>query len=251
MWELDHIEGWAPKNWCFWTVVLEKTFESPLDHKEIQAVHPKGNQSWKFTGRTDAEADAPILWPLDAKNWLSGKDPDAGKDRRQEEKGTKEDEIVGWHHWLNGYEFGQTLGDGEGQGSLACCSPWGGKESDTTEQLNNNSSSSVPVVCSPTLADTWRNHTRATVPPPAPQVAAFSSPSCWSSPSEGLLQLLVADAGGGPVSCMSVCTGQHVFLQVSHKDCHSPTVPGKCISSFVFSPDTEHHRRMPWYRSSP
>ena len=105
MWELDYKENWAPKNWCFWTVVLEKTLESPLDCKEIQPVHPKGNQSWIFIGRADAEAETPVLWPPDAKNWLTGKDPDAGKDRRREEKGTTEDEMVGWHHQLNGHEF--------------------------------------------------------------------------------------------------------------------------------------------------
>ena len=136
MWELDHKEGWAPKNWCFWTVVLEKTPESPLDCKEIKLVNPQGNQSWIFIGRTDAEAEAPILWPPDAKNWLTGKDPDAGKDWRQEETGMTKDEMVGWHHRLNGHKFKQAPGNGEGQGSLVCCSPWGLKESDTTEQLN-------------------------------------------------------------------------------------------------------------------
>ena len=105
MWELDYKEGWVLKNWCFWTVVLEKTLESPLDCKEIQSVHSKGNQPWVFIGRTDAEAETPILWPPDAKNWLTGKDPDAGKDWKQEDKGTTEDEMVGWHHWLNGHEF--------------------------------------------------------------------------------------------------------------------------------------------------
>ena len=105
MWELDHKESWALKNWCFWTVVLEKTLESPLDCKEIQPVHPRGDQSWVFIGRTDAEAEAPILWPPDAKNWLIWKDPDAGKDWRREEKGTTEDEMVGWHHGLDGHEW--------------------------------------------------------------------------------------------------------------------------------------------------
>ena len=105
MWELDNKESWLPKNWCFWTVVLEKALESPLDCKEIQPVHPKGDQSWIFIGRTDTEAEAPILWPPDAKNWLIAKDPDAGKDWRQEERGMTEDEMVGWHHWLNGHEF--------------------------------------------------------------------------------------------------------------------------------------------------
>ena len=105
MWELDYKESWAPKNRCFWTVVLEKTLESPLDSKEIQPVSPKGNQSWIVTGRTDTEAETPILWPSDAKNWLTGKDPDAGTDWRQEEKGATEDEMVGWHHRLDGHEF--------------------------------------------------------------------------------------------------------------------------------------------------
>ena len=105
MWELDYKESWMPKNWCVWTVVLEKTPESPLDCKEIQTVHPKGNQSWIFIGRTDVEAETPILWLPDEKNWLTGKDPDPGEDGRWEEKGTTEDEMVGWHHWLNGHEF--------------------------------------------------------------------------------------------------------------------------------------------------
>ena len=121
MWEMGRKESWALKNWCFRTVVLEKTLESPLDCKEIQPVNPKGNQSWIFIGRTDAEPETPILWPPDAKNWLIGKDRDAGKDWRQE-KATTEDEMVGWHHRLNGHEFEQALEVGDGQGSLACCS---------------------------------------------------------------------------------------------------------------------------------
>ena len=124
------------KNWCFWTVVLQKTLESPLNSKEIKAVNPKGNQPWIFIGRTDAEAETPILWPPDVKNWLIWKDPDAGKDWSQEEKGTTEDEMVAWHHWFYGHEFEQAPGVGDGQGSLACCSPWGSNESDTTERLN-------------------------------------------------------------------------------------------------------------------
>ena len=116
---------------------VDKNLESPLDHKEIKPVISKGNQSWMFIGRTDAEAEGPILWPPDAKNWLLGKDPDAGKDRRQEEKGTTEDEMLVWHHWLNGHKFEQTPGDNEGQGSVVGCSPWGHKESDTTEWLNH------------------------------------------------------------------------------------------------------------------
>ena len=123
-------------NWCFWTVVLEKTLESPLDCKEIQQVNPKGNQSWIFIGKTNAEAEAPILRVPNVKNWLIWKDPDAEKDWNQEEKGTTEDKMVGWHHWLDGHEFEQALGAGDEQGSLVCCSPWGGKESDMTERLN-------------------------------------------------------------------------------------------------------------------
>ena len=136
MWELDYKEGLAPKNRCLCTVVLEKTLESFLDSKEIKLVNLKRNQPWIFIGRTTAEAEAPILWPPDAKSWLIGKDPEAGKDWRQEEKGTTEDEMVGWHHRLNGQEFEQAPGDGDGQGSLVCCSPWGHKESDRIEWLN-------------------------------------------------------------------------------------------------------------------
>ena len=125
MWELGYKESWALKNWCFWTVVLEKILEGPLDCKEVQPVHPIGNQSWIFTGRTDAKAETPILWPPNGKSWLIGKHPDAGKDWSWEEKGPTEDEMVGWHHWLDGHEFEQALGVGDEQGSLACCSPWG------------------------------------------------------------------------------------------------------------------------------
>ena len=135
MWELDYKESWAPKNWCFWTVVL-KTLESPLDCKEIQPVHPKGDQSWVFIGRSDVEAETPILWPPDEKSWLIWKDPDAGKDWGQEEKATTEDEMAGWHHQLDGHEFEWTPGVGDGQGGLACCGSWDRKELDTTERLN-------------------------------------------------------------------------------------------------------------------
>ena len=128
MWELECEEGWVTKNWCFWTVVLEKTLKSPLDCKEIQPVNPKGNQSWTLIGRTDAAPETPILWPPDVKNWLIWKDLNAGKDWRQEEKGTTtEGEMVGWHHWFDGHEFEQALGVGDGQGGLACCSAWGCK----------------------------------------------------------------------------------------------------------------------------
>ena len=135
MCKLDYKEDWVPKNWCFWIVVLEKTLESLMDCKEIKPVNTKGNESWIFIGETDAEAEAPILRPPDVKSRLTGKDPDDGKDWRHEEKGTTENEIVGWHHWLNGHEFKQAPGDAEGQGSLAWCNPWGCKESDTTDWL--------------------------------------------------------------------------------------------------------------------
>ena len=134
--ELDYKESWVPRNWCFWTVGLEKTLESPLDCKEIQPVHPKGNQPWIFIGKADAEAETPILWPPDVKNWFLRKDPDVGKDWRQEEKGSTEDEKVGWHHQLNGREFEWTPGVGDGQGGLVCCSPWGCRVLDTSEGLN-------------------------------------------------------------------------------------------------------------------
>ena len=133
MWQLDHKEGWAPKNWCFQIAVLEKTLECFLDGK-ITPVNPKENQSWMFIGRTDAEAEAPILWPPDVKSSFTGKDPDAGRDWGQEEKGMTEDETIEWRHWLNGHEFEQTLGDSEGQRSLACCSLCGCKELDTSKQ---------------------------------------------------------------------------------------------------------------------
>ena len=132
MWELDYKESWVLKNWCPKLWCWRRLLETPLDCKEIKL----GNQSWIFIERTDAEAEAPILWSSDAKNWVTGKDPDAWQDWRQEEKGTTEEEMVGWHHPLNGHEFEQGPGVGDGQESLACCSPWGHKESDTTEQLN-------------------------------------------------------------------------------------------------------------------
>ena len=143
MWELDHRESWAPKNWCFWNMVFENTLESPLDCKDIMPINPKGNQSWIFIGRTDAET--PILWPPYAKNWLIRKDPDAGNNWRQPpasplkaspSKGMTENEMVGWHHWLDGHEFEQAPGTGARQESLGCCNQWSHKESDMTERLN-------------------------------------------------------------------------------------------------------------------
>ena len=142
MWELDLKDSWVVKNWCFWTVELEKTLDSPLDCKEIQPAYPKGNQSWLFIGRTDAEVETTILWPPDAKKWLIWKDPDVGKDWRQEKKGT-EDEMVGWRHQL-GHEFEQASGVGDGQGSLACCSIWGLKESDRIDRLNETELNILP-----------------------------------------------------------------------------------------------------------
>ena len=134
--ELDCEESWEPKNGCFWTVVLEKTLESPLDCKEIQPVHSEGDQPWMFFGRNDAKAETPVLWPPPAKSWLIGKDSDAGRDWGQEEKGMTEDEMAGWHHQLDGHEFEWTPGVVDGQGGLACCNSWGCKESDMTEWLN-------------------------------------------------------------------------------------------------------------------
>ena len=147
MWELDYKESWALKNWCFWTVVLEKTLESPLECKKIHPVHPKGDQSQVFTGRTDVEAETPILWPPHAKSWHIVKDPDAGKDWGQEEMGMREDEMVGWHHRLNGHGFGWTPEVGNGQGGLARCGSWGRKELDMTKQLNwTENSSETPIL---------------------------------------------------------------------------------------------------------
>ena len=139
IWKLDHKESRVAKNWCFWIMMLEKTLESLLDCKEIKLVNPKENQPWIFIGRTDAEVESPILWSPDVKSQLFGKDPDTGEDWGQEEKGATEDEMLEWHHWLNEHAFEQTLGNSEGQGSLVCCSPWGCKESDMTEPLNNKS----------------------------------------------------------------------------------------------------------------
>ena len=157
MWELDHKECWALKKWCFQTVVLEKNLESPMDSKEIKPVNPKGNQPWMFFGRTEAEAETPILRPSDLKSQLSGKDPDAGRDWGQQEKGATEDEMVGWHHRLNGREFEQTPGDGEGQGSLVQCSPWVAK---CQTWLSNWAKKNKPTYLNPELPllHSW-NHT--------------------------------------------------------------------------------------------
>ena len=161
MWELDYKESRVLKNWCFWTVVLEKTWES-LYCKEIQPVHPKGNQSWIFIGRTDAEAEALILWPFDVKNWLIRKDPDAGQDWRWEEKRMTENEMVGWHHRLNGHEFEQAPGADDRWGSLVYCSPRGRKELDTTERLN--------WVKKFALLEELFQHSPFSLPPPGPTI---------------------------------------------------------------------------------
>ena len=145
MWELDLNEGWMLKNQCFWILVLEKTLKSSLDSKEIQPVDPKANQSWMVIGSTDVEAEAIIFWLLDVKSWLIGKVPDGGKDWRQEEKGMTEDEMAGWHHQLDRHEFEQAPGVGDGQGSLACFSPWSCKELDTTEWLNWTEAMTVEI----------------------------------------------------------------------------------------------------------
>ena len=136
MCELEYKESWVLRSWCFWTVVLQKTLESPLDCKEIQPVLSEGDQSWVFFGRNDAKAETPVLWPAHAKSWVIGKDSDAGRDWGQEEKGITEDEMAGWHPWLDRRESEWTPGVGDGQGGLACCDSWGHKESDTTERLN-------------------------------------------------------------------------------------------------------------------
>ena len=155
MWELDCEEGWAPKNWCFWTVVLEKTLERPLDCKEIESVHSEGDQPWDFFGGNDAKAETPVLWPPHAKSWLTRIDSDAGRDWGQEEKGMTEDEMAGWHHWLR-RELERTLGVGDGQGGLACCNSWGLKESDMTERLN------CPEYSYDSNSNSWKNKRKST-----------------------------------------------------------------------------------------
>ena len=194
MWELDCKESWALKNWCVWTVVLEKILESPLDCKEIQPVHPKLNQSWIFIGRTNSEAETPILWPPDAKNWLIWKDPDAGKDWKQEEKGTTENEMVGWHYRLNRHEFEQALAVGDGQRSLVCCSPWGHTQSDRTERLNWTISSS----CCPLL-----------LPSVFPSVRLFASSGQSNGASASASVLSLNIQGWFPLGVIYVHRARH------------------------------------------
>ena len=180
MWELYYKESWALKNRCFWTVVLEKSLKIPLDYK-IKPVNPKGNQSWISIRRTDAEAETPILWPSNTKKWLIGKDSDAGKDWRQEEKGTTEVEIVGWHHWLDGHEFEQAPGVGDEQGSLVCFSPWGHKESDTTERLSTAQNNNLPLQSFLTIQLSGTKHiTIAVQPSPSHTFSSQMPVDCFS-----------------------------------------------------------------------
>ena len=138
LWELDYKENFGPKNWCLWTVVLEKTLESPFGSKQIKPVNPNWNQPCMLVGRTDADVETPVFWSSNVNSWLTGKVPDAGKNWGRKEKRTSEDEMAGWHHWCNGHEFEETSGNGEVQRGLACCSPWGCKELDITGWLNKN-----------------------------------------------------------------------------------------------------------------
>ena len=226
MWELDHKESWAPKNWCFWTGVLEKPLESPLGCKEIQPVHIKGDQSWIFVGRTDAEAETPILWPPDAKSWPVGKAPEAGKDWGQEEKGTTEDEMVGWHHRLDGREFERAPGVGGGQGGLACYGPWSHRESDTTEW--GKSSSTEIILWGPTEQQQRPSGAAGTPPqemPPCPR-----SPTASRSDSlSAIVRVLFRPASAGshrgnadtsPTSCSPAPRGLPMVMSwVSESSC--------------------------------
>ena len=177
-------ESWVPKNWCFWTVVLEKTLESPLDCKEIQPIHPKGDQSWVFIGGSNIEAETPILWPPDA-SWLIWKDPNAGKDWGREEKGMTDEEMVGWHYQLEGHGFEWTPGVGDGQGGLVCCSSWGRKESDMTERLNwtelNAGSQALKAILGFQSETFW---TSSSIVPPGSSPCPDEEPVCpwrpWS-----------------------------------------------------------------------
>ena len=207
MWELDYKESWARKNWCFWTVVLEKTLESPLDCKEIQPVHPKGNQSWIFIGRSDTKAEAPILWPPDSENWLIGKDPDAGKDWRQEEKGMTEDEMVGWHHRLNGHELKQAPGAGDGLESLACCSLWGSRvrhdwvQSDWTELNCHPQGHTGYVTESGSPSSSW--------PHPPKSSSPWPKDRCVCAPASGLEAasfIHLEREGPGLLTCWGHCS---------------------------------------------
>ena len=204
MWmrELDCEEGWAPKNWCFWTVVLEKTLENLLDCKEIQLVHSEGYQPWDFFGRTDAKAETPVLWPPHGKSWLIGKDSDAGRDWGQEKKGMTEDEMAGWHHWLDGCESEWTPGVGDRQGDLACWDSWGRKESDRTERLNWTELMQYCSLQLPTLL-------------PSPVTSTTGCCFCFGFISSFFLELFLqwppvafwapTDLGNSPFNVLSFC----------------------------------------------
>ena len=204
---LDHKEGQTPKNWWFWTVVLEKPLESPLDCKAIKPVNPKGNQSWVFMRRTDAKADAPILWSPDVKSQFIRKDYDAGKDWRQEERGTTKNKPVGWHHWLNGHEFEQAPEYGEGHGSLVCCSPWDCKDLGTTEWLNWTELN-------------WTEGGSVVKNPPANEGDADLIPGWGRSPGEG---------NGSPLQyyCLGNPMDRVAWLATVHGVAHSQT----CLSA--------------------
>ena len=181
MWELDNKKGWVLKNWCFWTVLLEMTLERLLDSKEIKQVNCKGNQSWTFIGRKDAEAEALILWPPAVKSRLIEKDSDAGKDWGQEQKETIEDEMAGWHHWLSGREFEQTPGDGDGQGSLAGCSPWGCRvwQDWATKQQQHGPYGGTAAVCLPLLDAVSQRLLHVTMPPAVRELCFPKSSLHW------------------------------------------------------------------------
>jgi len=201
MWEFDHKEGWALKNWYFRTVVLKKTLESSLDSKEIKVVNPKGNQPWIFIRRTDAEAEAPILWSPNVKKRLIGKDPDAGKDWRKEEKGTTEDEMVGWHHWLYGHEFEQAPEVGDRQGSLASCNPWGCRVRqvlETGQQQQGREAGWVLLDRDSVQKDDWRTRwsQKKCKPLDSRKIFCAQSLSCvqlfamtWTEPHQGPLSM--------------------------------------------------------------
>ena len=246
MWELDYKESWTPKNWCFWIVVLEKTLESPLDCKEIQPVHSEGDQPWDFFGRTDVEYETTILWPPDMKSWLIWKDHDAGKDWGQEEKGMTGDEMVGWHHRLNGHGFGWTPGVGDGQGGLMCYSPWGCKELDTNEWLNWTESVLILISYHPNYC--------ASVAHCLPQclqhlVAVLSPQSYPTLRPHGLQHARLPCPSLSPRACSNSCP--------SSQWCH-PTVSSSVVllllpsifpSIRVFSSESVLHIRWPKYWS--
>ena len=223
MWELDCEESWTPKNWCFWTAVLEKTLESPLDCKEIQPVHSKGDQPWDFFGRNDAKAETPVLWPPHVKSWLTGKDSDAGRDWGQEEKGMTEDDMAGWHHWLDGRESEWTLGVGDGQGGLAYCDSWSCRVGhDWVTELNWKATFGLTWFLEFSgLLKLWSS--------------SFSWPCLWLSQRYGCVYLVMSEIS--PAFPLGVCKakGQHdrireekwcLRARADKKQCFSEGIPG-------------------------